>query len=458
VANPALVSDQLPVLVVDDERNIRTTLAVCLEGLGCAVDAVPSAAEALQAVRRKSYSLAFVDLRLGQDSGLNLISELLGQSPLLEIVIITAYASIETAVEAIRRGAKDYLPKPFTPQQIRHLVDRHRERLNLGRRIDALKERLATEVPGVELESQSPAMQAVLDLASRAAASDAPVLLRGESGTGKGVLARLIHDRSQRQGGPFVTVNCPTLSQELLASELFGHARGAFTGAVRDQAGRVEAAEGGTLFLDEIAEISTGLQAKLLRFIQEREFERVGENRTRKADVRLIAATNRDLDRDVAEGRFREDLLYRLNVLEVQLPPLRDRREDILLLAQSFLTFFARDAGRAAPELSPRAQAALLAYQWPGNVRELRNAIERAIILWPAPVLEAEALGARVAAAVPGSSSGPTGLGGDLSLDDLEREHIKRVLARTRTMEEAASILGIDTSTLWRKRKRYEST
>jgi len=249
-----------------------------------------------------------------------------------------------------------------------------------------------------------------------------------------------------------VTVNCPTLSEELLASELFGHVRGAFTGAVRDQPGRVEAAEGGTLFLDEIGEISSGLQAKLLRFIQERQFERVGETRTRHADVRIIAATNRDLEADVKSGRFREDLLFRLNVLELTVPALRDRAEDILRLARGFLGFFARAANRPQPELSPAAEQALLAHRWPGNVRELRNAMERAVILSASQLLGPEI--------VPGgqqalTAAGPR-IGGDASLDELEREHIQRVIARAPTLEEAAKILGIDSSTLWRKRRKYE--
>ena len=287
---------------------------------------------------------------------------------------------------------------------------------------------------------------------ARAAKSEATVLLRGESGAGKGVLARILHAQSARASGPFVVVNCPTLSEELLASELFGHAKGAFTGAIRDQAGRVEAAQGGTLFLDEVGEMSPGLQAKLLRFLQERQFERVGENRTRHADVRVLAATNRDLETDVKSGRFREDLLYRLNVIEVRTPPLRECPEDILRLAQRFLAFFAHSVGRPTPELSKAAKEALLAYPWPGNIRELRNAMERAVILWPAQVIEPHAFPESIAA----RGTAEPQLGGDFSLQAIEHEHVMRVIARTPTLEEAARILGIDSSTLWRKRKKYE--
>ncbi len=247
-------------------------------------------------------------------------------------------------------------------------------------------------------------------------------------------------------------MHAPTLSEELLASELFGHARGAFTGAVKDQPGKVEAAHGGTLFLDEIAEIAPTLQAKLLRFLQDKQFERVGETQTRRADVRVVSATNRNLETDVEAGRFREDLLYRLNVIEVTVPALRERREDIVPLARHFVAFFARQARRPVPEVSPEAEAALLRYDWPGNVRELRNAMERAVVLMDGRVLDASALPRKVADA---PATGPA-LGDDVTLDDVEREHIRRVLLRAGSLDDAARILGIDPSTLWRKRKRYD--
>jgi NtrC-family two-component system response regulator AlgB len=371
----------LHVLVIDDEKNIRATLTMCLEGMGVQVTAVATADAALAAVKRSSFALAFLDLRLAAANGLDVIPQLLAAAPGLAIVVITAYATFDTAVEAIKRGARDYLPKPFSPAQIRHVVEQVRERQALTHRITELEAQWREAAPEVDLDTASPTMRGVLELAMRAAHSDATVLLRGENGAGKGVLARLLHAQSARAEGPFVVVNCPTLSEELLASELFGHARGAFTGAVRDQAGRVEAAQGGTLFLDEIGEMSPGLQAKLLRFLQDKQFERVGETKTRQADVRVLAATNRDLEADVKTGRFREDLLYRLNVIELRLPPLRERRENILRLAYGFLQFFARTTGRLPLEFSRAAGSVLLSYPWPGNVRELRNAIERAVIL-----------------------------------------------------------------------------
>jgi NtrC-family two-component system response regulator AlgB len=448
------VAGGLRILIVDDEKNIRATLAVCVEGLGAEALAVGTGDAALAAIGRQPYDLAFVDLALGTESGLDLLPKLLGEENSLAIVLITAYGTIETAVEAMRRGAWDYLPKPFTPAQIRHLIEKFKTQRHLTARVAELERRLAEEVPDVEIASKSASMHAVLDMAARVAATDAPVLITGENGTGKSILARAIHRQSPRAAAPFIVTNCPTLSEELLASELFGHVRGAFTGAVRDQAGRVEVAEGGTLFLDEIGEIPPALQSKLLRFLQEKDFERVGETRTRHGNVRIIAATNRDLEADVKAGRFREDLFYRLNVVEVRMPPLRERREDILPLARAFLSSFTRATRPMAPEISAAAAMALEQHDWPGNVRELRNTIERIAILWPTSVVEPEALPNRVPRA---AQRRPT-VGGDFTVDDVEREHIQSVLERVPKVEDAAALLGIDASTLWRKRKKYEGT
>jgi NtrC-family two-component system response regulator AlgB len=443
----------LDVLVIDDEKNIRMSMRVCLEGLGCNVAEAASAAAAKAAVDRRHFDLAFLDLRLHEADGLQLLPELLAVAPDLDVVIVTAYATVPTAVEAIQKGARDFLPKPFVPAQIRRLVERVAARRVLEREVDDLKSRLGEAAPEVTFETAASKMRALLALLDKAAQHDVPVLLQGENGTGKSALARRLHGKSARAAAPFVVINCPTLSEELLASELFGHARGAFTGAVKDQPGRVEAAAGGTLFLDEIGELPPTLQAKLLRFLQEKQFERVGETHTRHADVRIVAATNRDLGSDVAAGRFREDLLYRLNTFELTVPPLRDRREDILPLAQRFAAFFARTSPRPSLTLTPAAETALVGYAWPGNLRELRNAIERAAILAVGDRLGPELLPDRISGA---SHAGGPWLGGDFSLEQIEREHILRVVARYDKVDDAAHVLGIDASTLWRKRKRYE--
>ncbi|MEA2699666.1 MAG: two-component system, NtrC family, response regulator AlgB [Myxococcales bacterium] len=440
------------VLIVDDEKNIRQTLKVCLESMDAEVIEAATAPAALEAIGRTVFDIVFLDLRIGSQNGLDLIPQLLAENPNVVIIVVTAYATLETAVDAIRRGAWDYLPKPFTPAQIRHLLEKADVQRLLSVRMSDLQERLQAEAPDTDLDSAAAAMRSVLETVSRASKADVSVLFRGESGTGKGVLARAMHLESNRRDRPFVTINCPTLTEELLASELFGHAKGAFTGAVRDQPGRVEVAEGGTLFLDEIGDLPASLQAKLLRFLQERRFERVGETRTRKADVRVVAATNRDLEADVRSGRFREDLFFRLNVIEVRVPSLRERPEDVLHLAKRFLAFFARSQGRPVANLSPASEKMLMNYAWPGNVRELRNAIERAVILWPSPILEPQAFPERIS----GTRDRGPHIGGKFTLDDLERAHISAVVAQSKTMEEAAVVLGIDDSTLWRKRKKYE--
>jgi NtrC-family two-component system response regulator AlgB len=300
-------------------------------------------------------------------------------------------------------------------------------------------------------------LRVVLGQGRQVAATDAVVLIRGESGTGKGVLARAIHGWSRRARAPFVTVSCPSLSPELLESALFGHARGSFTGAVTDTEGKVAAAEGGTLFLDEVGDLPLPLQPKLLRFLQERRYERVGEARARTADVRLVAATNRDLDAAVADGQFREDLLFRLNVVELTLPPLRSR-SDRLTLAEHLLAFFARQTGKTIEGFTPAAREALLGYGWPGNLRELRNAMERAAIFAKGHVLDLDDLPGRIVSAVPrpaSESDRPIEVGRPVTLEQLETEHIRLILARCPSREDAARILGIDPSTLYRKRKQH---
>jgi NtrC-family two-component system response regulator AlgB len=448
---------KMRILIVDDEPNIRTTLRVALESMRHAVEDASGIVDASRLIERSRFDVALVDLRLGGDSGLDLMETCLRRAPRMAVVIITAHGSIDNAVEAMRRGAFDYLSKPFTPAQVRAVLERVERFRSLQNRVDDLEGQIAGEIPEVSLESDDAQLRVVLGQGRQVAATDAVVLIRGESGTGKGVLARAIHGWSRRARAPFVTVSCPSLSPELLESALFGHARGSFTGAVADTEGKVAAAEGGTLFLDEVGDLPLPLQPKLLRFLQERRYERVGEARARTADVRLVAATNRDLDAAVAAGQFREDLLFRLNVVELTLPPLRSR-SDRLALAEHLLAFFARQTGKTIEGFTPSAREALLGYGWPGNLRELRNAMERAAIFAKGLVLDLDDLPGRIVSAVPRSASEsdrPIEVGRPVTLEQLETEHIRLILARCPSREDAARILGIDPSTLYRKRKQH---
>jgi NtrC-family two-component system response regulator AlgB len=351
----------------------------------------------------------------------------------------------------MRRGAFDYLPKPFTPDQVRVALDRIARTRQLQYRVQDLEEQVRSIVPEVDLQTNAPLMRQALDVAFKTAATEATILLRGESGTGKGVLARAIHARSPRSAAPFVTVHCPSLSAELLESELFGHVQGAFTGAVKDTVGKVAAAEGGTLFLDEIGDLPLALQPKLLRLLQEKSYERVGEAQTRVGNVRVLVATNHNLEAEISAGRFREDLFYRLNVIEVTLPALRQRPEDILPLAEHLLRFFARQNNKVISDFSEPVREALVHHAWLGNIRELRNAIERGVILTSGPRIELIDLPSRISCAEPPKPGSP----GGSTLEEIEIEHIRRILNETNTIEEAAEKLGIDASTLYRKRKKY---
>jgi len=450
VAAGMIGAHPLNILIVDDELNIRKTLTVYLETEGHHVVAVSNFQDAVHETSRRSFDLAFVDLRLGTADGLDLIPTLLAQTPWIKIVVITAYASIDTAVEAMRRGATDYIPKPFTPAQVKLAVHKVFEMQALEQRLASLQEDLGRLNPEADFSTTSPAMQRVIHLARQVAATDATLLLRGESGTGKTVLARAIHQWSPRANKPICVVSCPAFSPELLESELFGHVKGAFTGAVRDNPGRISTCEGGTLLLDEIGDLPANLQPKLLRFLQDKEYERVGDYTTRKADVRIIAATNRDLDKAVKEGRFREDLFYRLNVIQIAIPPMRERPEDITILAERLLAFFGRARHYTFLGFTPEALQALRQYQWPGNLRELRNVVERAAILCQTDRVGNECLPENL---LP-SDSGAR-LGDLVSLEKIEEEHIRRVLATTKSLQEAADVLGVDQATLWRRRKKY---
>jgi two-component system, NtrC family, response regulator AlgB len=365
-------------------------------------------------------------------------------------VVITAHASIESVVEAMRRGATDYITKPFTPDQIRLMTRRIGRIRELETEIAVLKEDLQRLAPDDRLQSKNAGMQRIIETAKKAAPSEAIILLCGESGTGKSMFARAIHHWSPRAAKPMGVVACPAVPFDLLESELFGHIKGAFTGAVRDNPGRIAACEGGTIFLDEIGDMALSVQAKLLHFIQEKEYERLGESMPRKADVRIMAATNADLEKRVAHGRFREDLFYRLNVIRLTIPPLRERPEDIMPMATDFLAHFCRVNHKTILGFTEETIELLANYNWPGNVRELHNTIERAVILG-----SDERIGK---SDLPGNISPITdtpAIGDMVTLSAIEELHIRRVLAKTSTLQEASDILGIDQATLWRKRKSY---
>jgi two-component system, NtrC family, response regulator AlgB len=441
---------RLNVLVVDDETNIRKTISLCLEIEGCQVRAVSNFDDAVSEIKQGVFDVAFLDLRLGTKNGLELIPYLQFHSPRAKIVIITAYASIDSAIEAIRKGATDYIPKPFTPAQIKMVIDKISEIGDMQRQIEYLRSSLTSSVPEIDFSTQSATMQKVIAVAQEAAAASANILLKGESGTGKTIMARAIHDWSPRASKPFLSVSCPSLSAELLESELFGHAKGSFTGALKDYPGRISLGQEGTLCLDEIGDLPLSIQPKLLRFIQEKKYERVGENITRNADVRLIAASNIDLEKAVAEGRFREDLYYRLNVVEIEIPPLRERKEDIAAIANNMLLFFGRSNHRTYKGFSTEALETFNRYSWPGNLRELRNTIERIAIFCKTEIVGKECLPEKIS-----EREEIPRLGDAVNLDKIEEIHIRRILASAASMQQAAEILGIDTATLWRKRKKY---
>ena len=439
------------ILVVDDEEIVRESLCGWLEKDGYTVAAAADGPSALERVGRERWSILLLDLKMPGMDGLQVLERVKEVQPEAAVVLMTAYATVDTAVTAMKMGADDYLVKPFDPQELSLLIRRIVDRQSLVRENVILRHAVKKDYRFRDLLTRSPAMEAVFGLARAAARSPSTVLLLGESGTGKELLARAIHAESPRRGGPFVPVSCAALTETLLESELFGYEKGAFTGAAARRAGKFEAADRGTLFLDEIGDISPKLQMDLLRVLEDRCFVRVGGNAPIQVDVRIVAATNRDLARAVREGSFRDDLYYRLNVVAVTLPPLRERREDIPLLVEHFLERLDAEMGRRVDGVSAEALALLMAHPWPGNVRELRNVLERAMVVATGPVLQARDLG--LPAPPAGSGSPGEAL---LSLDDVVGRHVAAVLRGTRgNVSEAARVLGIDRVTLYHKLKKY---
>jgi DNA-binding NtrC family response regulator len=439
------------IVVVDDEIRMAEAMSAALERSGYDCATFGSGEAALAAVLGRGADLVVTDWRMSGLDGLELLRRLRAARGAIPVILVTAYGDIPSAVQAMREGAFDYVTKPFDNDELRGLVARALELTRLRRENEELRRQLAGR-DGWDVIAESEGMRAVLALVDRAAPSRAAVLILGESGTGKEVVARRLHLESERAGGPFVAVNCRAFAESVLESELFGHEKGAFTGAIAAHAGCFERADGGTLLLDEIGDVGPGFQAKLLRVVQEGEVQRVGATKPRRVDVRVVAATNRDLQTEVAEGRFREDLFFRLSVIPIVVPPLRERREDVLPLARHFLERHTRESGRQLG-LSAAAERSLLSHAWPGNVRELRNAIERALVLTRDDEIQPEDLlldGPRLA--VPH----PTEVGTLQS--GLEKAAAERIRAALDAAEgrraEAAARLGIDRTTLFRWMKR----
>ncbi|HEV8712640.1 MAG TPA: sigma-54 dependent transcriptional regulator [Candidatus Binatia bacterium] len=442
------------ILVVDDDREMGTYLADLLSEAGYTVEACTSGAEALAAVEQVRPDLLITDLVMRTMPGMEVLRAAKQKDPELAVLMITAFGTVESAVEAMRLGAFYYLMKPFDNDDLLLLVERALEEKYLRTEVQRLRREVEVHYHFDQIIGKSPAMQRVFDLIARVKESTVNLLITGESGTGKDLIARIIHYQSSRKQAPFIPVNCAAIPEQLLESELFGYVRGAFTDARRDKRGLFVEADGGTLFLDEVSELPLLLQAKLLRVLQDKQVRPLGATKSEKVDVRIIAATNRNLSRAVGEGQFREDLFYRLNVIEIVVPPLRERPEDLPLLIQHFMTQSAQAA--QARRLSPEALRILLNYPWPGNVRELENIIERALVLCQGEEITKAELPERLTGSQPHALGLHTALLRRASLVDLEREYILLTLEWSEgKKKDAADLLGIDRRTLYRKLQEY---
>ncbi len=442
------------ILIVDDEASVGQFLSIMLEREGYQVDAVLSGKEALEKIAQDPPHVVLADLRMPEMDGIELLTRIKEEDPRIAVIIMTAYGSLESAVEAMRKGAFDYVMKPFQIEEIKLVIKRALEERKLREENLELKRRVK-QYELKEIVGKNEKFQKVLELVKKVAPTDSTVLIRGESGTGKELIARAIHNLSPRASNPFIAINMAALPEELLESELFGYVKGAFTGANKNKDGLFKAAEGGTLLLDEISEASPRIQVKILRALQEKEITPVGSTKTIKVDVRIIASTNADLEQMVKEGKFREDLYYRLNVVTIEIPPLRERKDDIPLLANHFLKKYTALYNLPMKKISDEAMKILQEYEWPGNVRELENAIERAIILSDGGVIKPDDLPEKIREKTASRISEKSSLVG-LTLEELEKRYILQVLDETGwNKNKAAQILGIDPSTLYRKLQRY---
>jgi len=438
-------------LVVDDELHVRESLSRWFVEDGFQVDAAPDAKEALAAMGRRQYDVVITDIKMPGMDGLELQRRIREVNPKAAIILITAYASVATAVQALKEGAYDYVTKPFDPEALSRVVQKACEKLRLQEENVKLKERLVASAPEL-VAGKSEAMQKVLGLVEAVAATDTTVLIRGESGTGKELITRLIHAKSNRCYGPLVAVNCGALPEGVLESELFGHEKGSFTGAIQRHKGKLELADGGTLFLDEIGEISPKVQVELLRALEDHKIIRVGGSQEIAVDFRVVCATNKDLEEAVKAGTFREDLYYRINIFSITIPPLRDRPEDILPIAEHFLARFAASMSRKVTGFSQDAQALLKAHAWPGNVRELANAVERALVVCKEGEIRSEHLPISTSP-LPGKARENEA---ELPLEEIEKRHIEMVLdSQGFNISRSARVLRIDRVTLYNKIRRY---
>jgi DNA-binding NtrC family response regulator len=436
------------ILIVDDELIMRESLSGWLERDGHAVQTASSGEEALKKLNETRFDIILLDIKMEGMSGLEVLSKVKESDPDVAVVMITAYGSIPTAIEAMKNGAYDYMLKPFDPNELGVLIEKIIQHQEQTREVLYLKEQFKERTRFESMIGQSKPMQEIFDLICDVAPMDSTVLITGQTGTGKGLAAKAIHTNSSRCNGPFVTVNCGAIPEHLMESELFGHQKGAFTDAKETKRGRLELAHGGTLFLDEIGEIGIRMQIDLLRVLEDRVFYRVGGTQPMEADFRVIAATNRDLEKAIKEGSFREDLFYRLNVISFQMPPLKAHKEDLPLLAEHFLYRFSQETNKPIDKISREAMDELMLYDWPGNVRELENAVERAVVVGKGREILPEDL--------PIFCHEPSRVPQSNNLQEVEKAHIKRILAENQwNIARSAKILGIDRSTLYSKIKRY---